>query len=223
MPTLTKDQIASYAYAAGFRGEALRMATAIALAESGGNPTAYNPEIGAGTKPGSGSRGLWQIYGQAHPEYNSAIAFDPLANAKAAFAVFQQAGGKFTPWSTYNNKAALNYYNQLGALTIKTPTGQVSQVVSAPLSSAKGTASAAPVQNQSALSQAVSSGITQAVKGATSGINFQKLAVDWGFIIGGGLLLVIGLIMLFYGAARDFSKTPLGEAAIKAGSMAIAA
>lgn len=103
---LSPADIAKYAYKAGFRGDALNVAVAIALAESGGNTAAYNPEMAAGTPTGSGSRGLWQIYGAAHPQYNNDSAFDPAVNARAAFEVFREAGNRFTPWSTYNQGMA---------------------------------------------------------------------------------------------------------------------
>lgn len=102
MPVLSDMQIAQLAYNAGFRGKDLNTAVAIALAESGGNTDAYNPEAAAGTAQGSGSRGLWQIYGTAHPKYNNSSAFDPRINAQAAYEVYRQSGGHFTPWSTYN-------------------------------------------------------------------------------------------------------------------------
>ena len=54
--------IAEYAYRAGFRGDDLVTAVAVAYAESGGDPSNYNPEIAAGTPEGQGSYGLWQIY-----------------------------------------------------------------------------------------------------------------------------------------------------------------
>ncbi len=106
MAALTPQQIAYYAYKAGFRGQALNTAVAIALAESGGNPVAYNPEAAAGTKPGNGSRGLWQIYGTAHPWANNPQVFDPLKNAQAAYRVYMEAGRSFRPWSTYNQGLA---------------------------------------------------------------------------------------------------------------------
>lgn len=106
MTILTPSQIYGYAYRAGFRGADLLTAVAVAIKESGGNTQAYNPESAAGTRPGSGSRGLWQIYGTAHPEYNNTLVFDPQANANAAYKVYREAGGRFTPWSTYNNGSA---------------------------------------------------------------------------------------------------------------------
>lgn len=107
------QQIEQLAYNAGFRGPDLLMATAIAQAESGGNPTAYNPETAAHTPTGSGSRGLWQIYGAAHPNYNNDAFYDPQLNANAAYSVYQAAGNKFTPWSTYTNGTVTQIANSL--------------------------------------------------------------------------------------------------------------
>ena len=96
---LSAAQIQAYAAAAGFSGADLATAAAIALAESSGNPSAYNPE---------GSYGLWQIYLPAHPEYAGANLNDPLVNAQAAFAIYSAAGG-FSPWSTYKSGSYLAY------------------------------------------------------------------------------------------------------------------
>lgn len=106
-------QIAGYAYQAGFRGNDLIMSVAVALAESGGDPNAYNPEPGAGTPKGHGSRGLWQIYGWAHPSYDSDKYYDPQLNAQAAYAIYKGAKNKFTDWSTFNNGAAKALYNTI--------------------------------------------------------------------------------------------------------------
>jgi hypothetical protein len=105
---LSIPELKSLAANAGFEGDDIDKAVAIALAESGGDPRAYNPETAAGTVPGRGSYGLWQIYQTAHPEYDSATLFDPQGNANAAYAIFSQSGG-FTPWSTYNSLAYLNF------------------------------------------------------------------------------------------------------------------
>jgi hypothetical protein len=76
-PKLGIPELKQLASNAGFSGDDLDTAVAIALAESGGDPEAYNPETEAGTAPGRGSYGLWQIYQTAHPEYDSATLFDP--------------------------------------------------------------------------------------------------------------------------------------------------
>jgi Lysozyme like domain len=101
----TPAQIAQFAANAGWTGDDLLTAVAVALAESGGNAKAYNPERGAGTLPGQGSYGLWQIYLHAHPDFTTMDKFDPQLNANEAYKVYVEAGNSFTPWSTYKNGA----------------------------------------------------------------------------------------------------------------------
>ena len=110
---LNIQQIAAVAAAAGFSGDDLATAVAVALAESGGNPQAYNPERAAGAPAGKGSFGLWQIYLNAHPEFAGQNLFDPQTNAAAAFAVYSAAGNSFRPWSTFT---AGSYLAQLNAV-----------------------------------------------------------------------------------------------------------
>lgn len=105
----TFSQLVQYAQNAGFTGNNSIIAAAIAMAESGGNPNAYNAELSSNTPLGNGSRGLWQIYGNAHPEYNNNSMYNPIDNAKAAFAIYQAAGNSFTPWSTYKSGAYMQY------------------------------------------------------------------------------------------------------------------
>lgn len=100
-PVLPKDQILGLANDAGFTGDDIATATAIALAESNGNPRAYNPEQAAGNPPGFGSYGLWQINLRAHPQYTAANLYDPAFNATAAYEVYRQQG--FKAWSTYQS------------------------------------------------------------------------------------------------------------------------
>lgn len=96
---LSANQIARYAYDAGFRGKALTDAIAIALAESRGNPRAHNPV-------GEDSRGLWQInVNQSTSWGRDRLArygnlYDPATNAKAAFDISSK-GTNFRPWTTY--------------------------------------------------------------------------------------------------------------------------
>ena len=203
MPVLSDQQLTQLAYDAGFRGEALRWAVAIAKAESGGNPSAYNPELAAGTTPGSGSRGLWQIYGTAHPQYNSSIAFDPVVNARAAYQVYREAGNRFTPWSTFTNGSAAQYYN---GMKIKTPT-KTSGAKPSTQAGKLGTASggAAGTSSSSAADQGIGSQLaanTQALQDIASGkfiTNLFKPIDKTSFTIYmiGIVLMIIGLIILF--------------------------
>jgi hypothetical protein len=107
---LSFAQIQNYASNAGFSGDDLNTATAIALAESSGNPNAAgDPTLG-------GSYGLWQINLAAHPEYTAQALYDPQTNANAAYAIYSAAGGQFTPWTTFNT-GAYEAYLQNGSST----------------------------------------------------------------------------------------------------------
>lgn len=103
MATLTPAQIAGHAAAAGFTGEGLRWAVAVALAESGGNTTARH--VNGSGRTASVDRGLWQINTRWHPEVTDAQAYDPAGAAKAAYAI-SKAGRDWHEWSTYTNGAA---------------------------------------------------------------------------------------------------------------------
>lgn len=144
MPLSYSDLLA-YAQQAGFTGQAADTAAAIALAESGGDPWAVNYN-----DPG-GSYGLTQINAAAH----GSSALSTLGNPLAAFQqAFQISGGgtNFSPWSTYNSGAYLQYAQQgafggaggsgssgtsssggSGSFTGTTATGQTTSVLS-PLS-----------------------------------------------------------------------------------------
>jgi len=104
----TAAAIAQLAAWAGFTGAALIIATAIALAESSGNPNAHG-DIGIG----QGSFGLWQINAYYHPEYGPDFTklYDPETNANAAYAIYLAAGSSFSPWSTFKNRAYMTYYS----------------------------------------------------------------------------------------------------------------
>jgi hypothetical protein len=237
--TLTPQQIAQYAYRAGFRGRDLLIAVAVALRESGGNPLAYNPESAAGTAKGSGSRGLWQVYGTAHPWANNSTVFDPQANANAAYRVFKESGGRWTPWSTWTNGSALALLPSLSTKlnptqfatrtnatrisTASTPVlstpGQLqsSGVIAAGrssggLSSAGGISSAGGLTNKP---NPVSDFLENIGMGAGSGANplydFSAMGI-------GGVLIIIGLLALFFvsGAAESTAKAGVAIAKVAA-------
>lgn len=88
---LTPDQVAAYAYQAGFRGQNLVTAVAIAAAESTLNPNANNH---------AGALGLWQIESLHVPAgKNPDILFNPLTNAQYAYKL--SGGSNFSAWQTY--------------------------------------------------------------------------------------------------------------------------
>ncbi|TDP96589.1 transglycosylase-like protein with SLT domain [Labedaea rhizosphaerae] len=114
MSHLSAEQIANYAYRAGFRGTGLSTAVAVALAESGGDPKAHN-----GVPPDN-SYGLWQINmigalgpdrrHQYHLKSNDEL-FDPATNARVANSISSD-GHDFGPWSTYTNGAYKKYLHK---------------------------------------------------------------------------------------------------------------
>lgn len=123
---LNAQQIAGYAKAAGFSPEFIAEATAIALAESGGETTATNKN-----NNGSIDYGLWQINTVHGSLLNQGDKFNPLDNAKMAYTVFTRAGKKWTPWTVYNTGA---YRAQMGAAMLGAANPmQPSEVVGTPM------------------------------------------------------------------------------------------
>jgi Lysozyme like domain len=115
MAILSPREILTFAIAAGFSGdrEEAVIATAIALAESGGNTRAHNPN------PPDNSFGLWQInmIGKLGPDRRKRLGlsrneelFDPSTNARAARFVFlDQANPGFKPWTTFTHGTFKNH------------------------------------------------------------------------------------------------------------------
>src|SRR5215210_7191982 len=97
------DEIYRYAREAGFSPDQATTMTAIALAESHGNPEAHNPN-------GEDSWGLWQV--NVSPDANSQFAgvdlTDPRENAKAAFAISRR-GTDISPWTVTHGRGSARY------------------------------------------------------------------------------------------------------------------
>jgi hypothetical protein len=97
---------------AGFTGQGLRLAVAVGLAESSGNPTARGPNPPTpGCPAGSVDRGAWQLNNCHHPEVSDACA-DNLACAAAAAYRISAGGANWSEWTTYTSGA---YQAQLAA------------------------------------------------------------------------------------------------------------
>lgn len=126
------DQVASLAYEAGFRGQALVLAVAIAGAESRWVASAEGD-----TYPIKScechSHGLWQV--RSCPQADPAVTYstsgchppldrgtkaeldDPRDNAGAAFALASSSANGFDNWSTYTNGAYEAWMSQAEAAT----------------------------------------------------------------------------------------------------------
>jgi hypothetical protein len=98
---LNAQQIAGYAQTAGFQGDDLVTAVAIALAESGGDASNTTGDNGT-------SWGLWQIHWTVHPEFDKQSLLDPQYNANAAFQLYTNRGNSFHDWSTFGTAPGHN-------------------------------------------------------------------------------------------------------------------
>lgn len=99
---ISDTEIAAAAKAAGFPQTEIATAVAVALAESGGNPSATHRNTN-----GSSDYGLWQINSVHASLLQSGPWKDPVANARMALTVWNTAGHgghNWSPWSTYNNQ-----------------------------------------------------------------------------------------------------------------------
>lgn len=129
MPQLTDQQVAQYAYDAGFRGDALTTATAVALAESHGDSSQVG-DVGLQNGTWGPSVGLWQIrslnpgHGTAAEQAmrNQTANLDPATNARNAYTISHQ-GTNFNPWSTYTNGAYQNFTNRASTAAGQVNTG----------------------------------------------------------------------------------------------------
>ena len=92
--------------AAGFQAKDVPLFTAIAMAESSGNPRSSRSDTDV--------HGLWQIRFPVHQQKLNALGiksreelYNPLNNAKAAYAIFKSQG--LGAWSAYTNGAYKQY------------------------------------------------------------------------------------------------------------------
>jgi cell wall-associated NlpC family hydrolase len=104
---LNAEAVAGHAHAAGFRGESLAIAVAVAKAESGFNPGAVG-DVDL-TVRGERSVGLWQVnYRPARDAAGGArdpnLNLDPSFNARTAYTI-SSGGSKWSPWSAYTSGA----------------------------------------------------------------------------------------------------------------------
>lgn len=177
---LSSEQIAQYAANAGFTGQDLKIAVAVALAESGGNPRAHNP-VGK-----DDSYGLWQINmrGGLGPERrklfdisNNEQLYDPAVNAKAAYLIWKRNG--WDAWTTYTHKKYEAFLSGLSA------SGGIAGSIGSALSTAD-TASATVSNPIDKVASAID-GFSKNVFNGVAGIAALGIA---------SVLLILGIIIL---------------------------
>lgn len=186
---LTPQQIAGYAQAAGFPPDQIITATAVALAESGGETTATN-----NNSNGSTDYGLWQINTVHGALLNQGDKFNPLDNAKMALTVYARAGNQWTPWSVYKSGT---YRAQINTATLAArnpvpPAGAADATASDPNAVATGTATASsPLDALGPIGSALGA-VTGILDKVTSGSLWLRIGA---FIIG-SCLIVFSLLRL---------------------------
>ena len=109
MTSLTDSQLVELLKAVGFEGKALKIAWAIAKAESNGRPFAYN----GNTSTGDSSFGIFQInmLGELGPDrrdkydldFNAAL-FNPVMNAQITYRMTKR-GTDWSSWTSYTKGA----------------------------------------------------------------------------------------------------------------------
>lgn len=203
---MNQDQIRQVWLDNGGSPAAADVAAAVAMAESGGNPSAHN----GNSATGDDSWGLWQInyFGALYWPRVAAFGMpdtltDPNRAAQAAITLSSN-GANWRPWTTYTSGAYRQYLN-------------------APLSSGSSSPAGSTAAASSAASQLLPghSGLT--LWGMVT--NEQQLAqglVRLGEVMAGGLVLAFGLVLVGYsiagrqvqGATRKAVKrvTPAGRA-----------
>lgn len=191
MPKLSQSEIAALARDAGFTGNNVAIAAAIAMAESGGNTDAYNG------KDRDSSYGLWQINmkGGLGPDRRKRFGlnsnnelFDPKTNARVAYGIFKTGG--FAQWTTYTRGAYKNFGPDRDAG--KNISGAVSGVVD----TVKDTTMAVP----------------NAINGF--GDNLIKASSNMAAVIVGAVLLLVGVLILVGGPLISTIISVKGKAKI---------
>lgn len=187
--------IAGYAYDAGLRNPTkIAMAVAIAEAESGGNPKAYNG------KGRDDSYGLWQINMKAHTLGELGIAskdalYDPLTNARAMVKI-SGSGAHWGPWSTYPLRAAA----YLPAATAAT-----ASFLANPATAGQYAAGGAQQVVDATGAGALAQGFTEAVQTPLKALNWLTEPGTWVrialFALGGAM--VIGGALMFIRPAAE--------------------
>lgn len=177
--TMTQSQIFTLAKSAGLSDSRAKVAAAIAMAESGGDPNAHN------SKPPDDSYGLWQInmLGALGPERRKQFGisdnsqlYSPEINAKAMMSVSQD-GGNFSPWSTYLGP---KYQQYLGNRVIE-------EWVK-------------PADDQSLLDKLNPINVAKDYLSIANKIGtWVSNSENWmrvGYVVGGGVIVVVGLAMV---------------------------
>ena len=191
------------AKSAGLGDSQAKMAAAIAMVESGGDPNQhnYNPSTG------DDSYGLWQInmLGSMGPTRRKQFGisdnsqlYNPETNARA-MAIVSQDGGNFSPWSTYPVKATAYMNSHLIQTSGSGPDGSGGNWVDKLLPGS-------PVSTAETIAQ----GFNKVAAWVSNSDNWVRVA----YVAGGSVVVIVGLVMIV-GSSKAGSVitgvTPVGK------------
>lgn len=190
MATLTLQQAAAYARAAGFTGDALVDIVAVAEPESSLSTTVVNS---------IGCVGVWQInqpvHVKDHPNWTVAWLQDPGNNAAAAYTVWQQQG--MSAWQSWTTGRAAGYVSaaQVAVASVGggTATGTATTAALTTATPATGTVTQADLLGDSG--KALGSIAHVIIAGAAWVANPDNWSRLIYVVLGGGIILV-GLEMV---------------------------
>lgn len=207
MAVLPDDKIAGIALNAGFRGTALTVAVAVALAESGGDPSAHN----GNAKTGDNSYGLWQInmLGAMGPERrarfhlpNNEALYDPSTNARVAYGLWKDRGS-FAAWSTFNRGNYLAKMARASAAVKKNGGASVGTGSIDPNAPGKTDMSRPDTPLPDAIENTIYD-LRDSLAGVKGFIDWVTDAKNWirvGMFLGGSALVIVGTLM-FVGQSK---------------------
>lgn len=202
---LSQSEMYSLARKAGLPDASAKVAAAIGMAESGGNPNDHNTDASTGDN----SYGLWQInmLGSMGPARRAQFGlktnddlFDPATNARA-MSILSHQGQNFSAWSTYKGTQKYKQFmnNPVSAVSV----ANVSLIPSLP--DAVGGTINSSLQAMQALVKGVS-----ALEHTAAWVSNPQNWVRVAYVVGGSVIAIAGL-------GYVIKSTAVGSAAIEGG------
>lgn len=197
--------IAAVVHNAGFAGNDLVTAIAIAKAESGWNPTVISPL----NKNNTHDYGLFQINSSHYP--SNAVRTHYIDNAKYAHKLYAGRGNKFGDWSSYNSGAYAKFVPDAQAAVTKLRANGSTWERAAIIYAAKVDSGAAksPTIQVDPSSPLAKVGGALDVSGALSNFTgaFAGFASNLVSVIIAVVLLVLGVVLLMHNTVKGAVKT----------------
>jgi hypothetical protein len=197
----------SLAIAQGLTPARARIAAAVGMAESKGDPNAHNTNAATGDN----SYGLWQInmLGDLAPERlilfgikSGNELFDPQTNAKA-MRILSANGADFSPWSAYNHGTYKEFLNM--PVTDQTNDPLWKDIL-------KGLSPAYAVGSSIGGVTDVTQGIGSVVETVNKTASWLSNSENWvrvGYVVGGGAMIIVGLVMMVQSTTLGSAVTNL--------------